>query len=144
MLNLFVHSKVFRQDFRTAFIYRYFAYIANDSPLFLKSCVTSQEILIKTDNLRYDKMLSIILDVSRNKIELQTLHNNVYLNGTQLKKKGKKLKKDDIIEVDFESNDKRYIFVRSRVEVSKLKENKPYFNVTFNLYKTYGFVIRAA
>ena len=142
MLNVFLLSRCFTQFYGASCIFRNFAYIPDISHLFLKNCVIPKEIFIKTDNLRYDKMLSMILDVSRHKIELQTLQNNVYINETELKKKGKKLKKNDVIEVDFESTDKKYLFVRSRVEVSKLKEDKSFFNVTFKLYKCYGYVLR--
>ena len=141
MLKKF-HSPILSFHHFGSLISRYSFYIADTSPSFLKNCVLPQEINIKTENLRYDKILSILLDVSRHRIGLQTINNTVYLNGSQLKKKGKKIKMNDVIEVDFESNDKRYLYSRNRVEVSKLTQVKHFFNVTFKLYRTYGFVLK--
>ncbi|KAI6658130.1 hypothetical protein LOD99_11137 [Oopsacas minuta] len=113
MQCLFSIPKNLTQIKHVSRILRFIAdYIPDKSPFFIKSKDIPKEIHVKTDNLRYDKMMSVVLDVSRNRIDIQTSQNRVYVNGIELKKKGKKIKKGDIIEVDFESSERKYLFER--------------------------------
>lgn len=122
---------------------RFFSYIHVNSPRFAKAeNVVSKEIHIKADNLRYDKILATVFNVSRHKIDNLNLQDRVYLNGSELKKKGKKIKISDIIEVDFDSSERKYLFERKRVEVLHLKQDKLHFNVVFLRYNLYGYVLR--
>ena len=122
---------------------RFFSYIHVNSPQFSKAeNVVSKEFHIRTDNLRYDKILATVFDVSRHKIDNLNLQDRVYLNGSELKRKGKKIKISDVIEVDFDSSERKYLFERKRVEVLRLKQDRLYFNVVFLRYNLYGYVLR--
>ena len=122
---------------------RFFSYIHVNSPRFAKADnVIFKEIHIRTDNLRYDKILATILNVSRHKIDKLNFQDRIYLNGTDLRKKGKKIKISDVIEVDFDSSERRYLFERKRVEVLHLTQDKLYFNIVFLRYNLYGYVLQ--
>ena len=127
---------------------RHFSYTPDTSPLFVRGTTKPEDEEIITSNLRSDKFLSTVFDVSRHKIDVQFEKKLVYLNGSNECKPAKKINKlkKCVFEIDWEAKPPQddCLYTRDRVEIFKVEqcEDKGEESTVFvRKHKLYGRIL---